>query len=104
MFTTLAIAFFAFISFSFFTPESIVTMLAGALVTIGVTQWIKRQTGVLGVAAAFLAFALSFVAAALAVVISLLLTGGPISWDTIPQAGLQIFGLATMAYKVFLNG
>ena len=91
------------LALSFFSAESLVTMIVGFIVSAGVTQWLKNQTGVYGTGAAVMAFAIAFVVAALAVVISTLFSGGTISWETIPQAGLQIFALATMAYRLFMS-
>lgn len=92
--TTLAIAFFS--------AENLVTTLVGFVASMGLTQWIKNSSGAYGTFAAIIAFVVSFVVAIVALVISTFLSGGDISWEMVPQAGLQIFALATMAYKLFL--
>lgn len=93
---------FTFLAAAFFSAENLITTIVGFLVSMGVTQWLKNRTDLYGTAAAVLAFVVSFVVAILAVVVSTFLSGGEISWQTIPQAGLQIFALATMAYKLLL--
>lgn len=100
MFTT--IIFTVFFAAAFFSAENLVTTIVGFIVSAGLTQWLKNQTGLWGTAAAVLAFAVAFVVAIVALVVSTFLTGGDLSWETIPQAGLQIFALATMTYKLVL--
>lgn len=95
--------FFLFlISFNFFSPEQIVVTLVGALVSLGVTQWFKNTNGLAGVGATIAAFAIAFVVAFAAVVISNLLMGREFSLDALAASGLQIFALATLAYKTML--
>jgi len=93
---------FTFLLLSFFSPENLISTLVGLVVSVGVTQWLKNQTGAYGTGAAVLAFIVAFVVAVVAVVASTLFSGGDISWETVPQAGLQIFALATMAYKLLM--
>lgn len=101
MFTFL-ITIFALISFSLFTPESLVTTIGGFIVATVGTQWLKNATGVAGMGAFVLAVAISFGVAIVALVIATLLSGGGFSWDFLIQSWLQIFALSTMAYKALL--
>jgi|CXWL01.1.fsa_nt_gi hypothetical protein len=101
MFSTILITILAFALFNF-TAESIVTTILGFIVTTGLTQWFKNASGVYGLAAFAVAVVIAFVVAAASVVISSFINGTGVSWESIPQAGLQIFALATMAYKVLL--
>lgn len=99
--------FFAFLAIavlalSFFTPESLVTTIVGFAVSTGLTQWFKDKVGAMGFAALVVAIAVSFVVAFVAVLISSFLGGGGVSWDTIPQYGMQIFMLSQLAYKGLL--
>lgn len=88
---------------SFFSPESLVTTIAGFIVSMGLTQWLKNQTGAVGVGAVLLAFVISFAVAIVSVVASTFLSGNSISWETIPQAALQIFALATVCYRLITS-
>jgi len=97
--TAIGITIFAI---AFFSPENLITTIVGFLVSMGLTQWLKNRTDLYGTAAALLAFVVSFVVAIVAVVAATFFSGGEITWTTIPQAGLQIFALATMAYKLML--
>lgn len=95
--------FFLFlISFNFFSPETLVVTLVGALASLGLTQWFKGKTGLAGVGATLAAFAIAFLIALIAVVAATLLMGGKLSAETIAASGLQIFALATLAYKTLL--
>lgn len=96
--------FFAtvFLALSFFTPESLVTTIGGFIVSTGLTQWFKDKTGVYGLAALAAAIVIAFVIASVAVIASAFLSGTGVSWETIPAYGLQIFALATLAYKALL--
>ena len=96
MFATLVFAL------SFFSAESLVTTLVGFVITAGLTQWLKKASGAYGNLALVLAVVVAFVVAVVAVVASSFLNGSGISWETLPAAALQIFALATMAYKLFL--
>lgn len=98
MMTTLMM-FFMF-AIAFFSPENLVTTLVGVIAATGITQWIKVQTGLVGVGALFLAIAISVAVAAVAVLVGVFFSNGTIGWDTLPHAALQIFALATIAYKL----
>lgn len=87
---------------AFFSPESLVSTIVGGAVTLGATHFLKNITGLQGGAAAILAFVVSLVIAAAAYVVSTMLAGDSISWQMIPQAGTQIFALATIAYKLLM--
>ena len=100
MFAALLISIF--LAIAFFSAENLIATIVGFIVTTGLTQWLKNATGAFGTAAFFLAVILSFVVAAVAVTISGLLNGNGFSWDTVPQSALQIFALATAAYKLLL--
>lgn len=87
---------------SFFSPENLISTAVGTLVAAGATQYLKNATGLQGVGATILAFAVSFVVAIAAFFASTVLSGGHISYELIPQGSLQIFALATMTYKLLL--
>jgi hypothetical protein len=91
-----------FISFNFFSPEQLVTTIVGAFVSLGVTQWFKNGSGLAGLGATVAAFVIAFIVAFAAVVISTILTGGKFSLEMLAASGLQIFALATLAYKTML--
>jgi hypothetical protein len=95
------ILFLFLISLNFFTPENLVTTIVGTTVSFGITQLFKQQSGLQGTGAFILAVICSFGVAVLAVVLSTVMGGGKLSWETIPTAALQIFGLATMAYRAY---
>lgn len=90
------------LALSFFSPENIVSTIVGVVVTTGLTQIFKNATGAYGLGAFAIAVILSVVIGGVAVVASAFLTGSGVTWETVPQAGLQIFALATMAYKLLL--
>lgn len=100
MFST--IFFMAMLALSFFTAENLVTTIVGFVITTGLTQWLKNASGVYGLAAFAVAVFVSFVVASIAVVASSFLNGTGFAWETIPQSALQLFALATMAYKLVL--
>lgn len=102
MFSTILFALSFVLAASFFTPENLVTTLVGFIAATGVIQWIKLQTGLAGVGALFLAIVISVLIAAAAVLVSSFFSG-TIGWDTLPQAALQIFALATIAYKLIVG-
>ncbi len=87
---------------AFFSPESLVSTVVGGLATLGATHWLKGITGLQGAGAAILAFVVSIVIAAAAYVVSTMLSGNPISWQMVPQGAMQIFTLATLAYKLLM--
>ncbi|MEQ1644230.1 MAG: hypothetical protein ABL959_12355 [Pyrinomonadaceae bacterium] len=87
---------------AFFTAENLVTTMVGFVITAGLTQWLKNASGVYGLAAFAVAVIVSFVVASIAVVASSFMNGTGFAWETIPQSALQIFALATMAYKLVL--
>ena len=83
-----------------FTPESLVSSIAGAVVSYGMTQVLKKKLRLHSAGAALLAFATSLLVAAVAFVGSVYLNGGQLTWGMIPQNAAQIFTLATLAYKL----
>lgn len=87
---------------AFFTAENLVVTIVGFIVSIGLTNWIKNWTGLYGTGAAVLAFVLAFVVAVAALVISQIMGGTGFSIEALAASGLQIFALATMAYKLVL--
>lgn len=97
---TLTLLFILSFAVAFFSPENLVTTLVGVIAATGLTQWIKLQTGLVGIGALFLAIAISVAVAAVAVLVGAFFSGGTIGWDTLPHAALQIFALATIAYKL----
>jgi hypothetical protein len=98
MFSVFAVLFF--LAFSLFTPESIIPVIVGGAASLGLTQFLKNQTGAMGVLAMLLAVLVSFVVAIVAFVITSLMSGTPFSWEMIPAAAAQIFALATIAFKL----
>lgn len=86
---------------NFLGTENLVTLIIGFMVSTGLTQWIKNQTGATAFGATVLAFAISFVVAIIAVVINSFVTGS-FSWENLGSQGLSIFALATFAYKALL--
>lgn len=101
MFSTILLLF-TFVPLPFFSAESLVTTIVGFVITTGLTQWFKNASGVYGLAAFAVAVIVSFVVASIAVVASSFMNGTGFAWETIPQSALQIFALATMAYKLVL--
>ncbi len=89
------------IALNFFSPENFVTMIVGGLVSLGATHWIKKQTGAMGAGAMLIALFVSIAVAVVAVLISLTLTGG-FSWDQLGASAIQIFAVATIAYKTLM--
>lgn len=97
---TLTLLFILSFAVAFFSPENLVTTFVGVIAATGITQWIKVQTGLVGVGALFLAIAISVAVAVVAVLVGVFFSGGAIGWDTLPNAAVQIFALATVAYKL----
>lgn len=91
-----------FLAFNFFSAENLVPTIIGSLVSIGVTQFLKSKSGIGGVAATLLAFVISFVVAIVAFVAATYFSGGQLNYEMIPQGALQIFALATLAYKTLI--
>ena len=87
------------IALSFFSPESLVTMIGGGIATLGLTAWIKNQTGAMGFGAMIIAVLISIVIAVVAVVLSMILSGEGFSWDKAATSAAQVFAIATIAYK-----
>lgn len=83
-----------------FTPESLVSSIVGALASYGMTQVLKKKVKLQGGGAALLAFGTSLFVAVIAYVGSIVLNGGELTWQMIPQNATQIFTLATLAYKL----
>lgn len=90
------------LSLSFFSPESLVTMLVGGAATFGITHWIKNQSGAMGFGAMLLALFISVIVAVAAVVVSMLLSGDGFSWDKAATSAFQVFAIATIAYKALM--
>ena len=89
-----------FLTISMFSPEQIVTTVAGAMFTYGFTNWVKTRAGWAGAGATILTFAIAFAAALASVAVAAFLSGEPLTWEMIPNASFQIFTLATVAYKL----
>lgn len=89
------------IALNFFSPENFVTMIVGGLVSLGATHWIKNQTGAMGAGAMIIALVVSVAVAFFAVLISLTLTGS-FSWDQLGASAVQIFAVATIAFKLMM--
>lgn len=87
---------------AFFSAENLVTVIVGALASMGISQWIKNGVGAYGPAMLLIAVAVSLVVGFVAIIISALLNGAPINWDDLPLYGTQLFALATIGYKLFL--
>jgi hypothetical protein len=100
MFSFIFIAFL--LSLNFFSAESLVTMLVGGLVSFGLTNWIKNQTGAIGFGAMLLALFISVLVAVVAVGCSMFLSGDGFSWDKAAASAIQVFGVATIAYKALM--
>ena len=79
--------------------EYIVTTIIGFLVTLGVTEIIKRAKGLNGLSATLLSVGVSLVVALVAVGIQMLASGSEFSGQNFATAGLSIFMVATVAYR-----
>jgi hypothetical protein len=90
--------FFLFV-FSFASPEAIVETLVGFLVSWGLTNYLKNQTGLAGLGATILAVIVCFVVAVVAVAVSTLFSGQEITLEAILNRMPMIFTLATLAYR-----
>lgn len=86
---------------NFFGAENLITIIVGFIVSTGITQWIKKQTGATAFGAMLLAFAIAFGVAITAVVVNGFVTG-QFSWEYLVGQALQIFALSTIAYKALL--
>lgn len=82
-----------------FSPENIVSVIIGALVSVGLTQWFKNKTGLVGAGATFVALIVSLIVATIAVVVSSLMSG-TFSWENVGSSVGTIFTLATLAYRL----
>ena len=89
-------------SLNFFSAENLVTMLVGGIVSFGLTNWIKNQTGAMGFGAMCLALLVSVAVAIAAVIISLFLSGDGFSWEKATASAVQVFAVATVAYKAMM--
>ena len=87
---------------SFFSAENLIIVIVGGAASLGITQWLKTFTGAYGVVAFILAIVLAFVIAFVALLISSLFNGAPVDWYAMPSKALQLFALATAAYKLLL--
>lgn len=87
---------------AFFSAENIVTVLVGAIVTCGLSQWVKNNTGAYGPAMVILAVIISIGVALVATIGSAFVNGATVNWNDLPQYGAQLFALATVAYKLFI--
>lgn len=101
MFSMFSFMFFL-LALDFFSADSLVTMFVGGLVSFGLTNLIKNQTGAMGFGAMILALLVSVVIAVLAVLVSTFLTSGGFSWDKAAMSAVQVFALATIAYKTLM--
>lgn len=99
MFLTIFITILFFAA-EFFSPENLISTGVGFLATLGLTQWIKTQSGLQGLGAMLLAFALSFVVSLAAFILATVMSGGELGWGMILSSGLQIFALATFTYRL----
>jgi hypothetical protein len=94
---------FLLAGFNLFSAENLVTVLVGFIATTGLTQWIKKQSGLQGVGAMLLAIGLSVFVALAAIVVSMFLNDGGFSFEKIAGSAVQIFALATIAYKLQMD-
>ncbi len=78
--------------------EYIITTIIGLLVTMGVTEFIKKSNGLYGFSATLLSVGVSFVVALVAVAIEMF-GSGEFSAENLAQYGLSIFTIATIAYR-----
>ena len=85
------------------SPESLVVTIINGAIALGLTQFIKNASNLHGIGAMILAVIISFVAAVAAMAISIYLSGESFSIATITASGLQIFALATIAYKLLID-
>lgn len=83
----------------FFSAENIVSVIIGALISVGATQWFKNKTGLVGAGATFAALIVSVIVATAAVVISSFISG-TFSWENVGNSVGSIFTLATLAYRL----
>lgn len=83
----------------FFSAENIVSVIIGALVSVGVTQWFKNKTGLVGAGATFAALIVAVIVATIAVVVSSVISGS-FSWENVGSSVGTIFTLATVAYRM----
>lgn len=95
-------SFIFILALSFFSPDSLVTMIVGGVATLGLTHWVKNQSGAMGFGAMLVALFVSVVVAVAAVVISMLLSGEGFSWDKAATSAVQVFTFATIAYKALM--
>ena len=80
------------------TAESIVSVIAGFLATLGITQFIKSWSGLYGFGATILALIVSF-AVGLAAVLVQMAISGDFSPEKLGVYALSIFTTATIAYR-----
>lgn len=90
------------LTLNFFSAENLAIMVVGTIASLGFTQWIKNQTGAMGLGAMVLALLVSIIVAIAAVVVSMFLSGDGFSWDRAAASALQVFALATIAYKTLM--
>lgn len=89
---------------SLMSAESLVPVLIGWVGTMGLTQWLKNQTGLAGIGAMLLSFAISLIIGLIAFLGAAFLSGEAIEWQYLPGHGLQIFALASLTYRTFIAG
>lgn len=98
-----ALIFFAiFLAASFLSAEGIITMIIGGLVSMGISQWVKKATQAYGPAMLIISVIISVLVAVIGIVAASFLTGSELHWQDLSQLGPQVFALATIAYKLFL--
>lgn len=90
---------FFLIALNFFSAENLVPTIVGGIAAFGLTAWFKKQTGAMGFGAMCLALLISGIVAIAAVVASMFLSGDGFTWDRAAGSALQVFALATIAYK-----
>lgn len=100
---TLGFVFIALIFAAMFSAEGLVTTIVGGLLATGLTQWLKKGTGLQGAGATVLAIIVSFVVGAAAFVVSSVISGNQLGWEMIPAGATQIFALATIAYNLMIK-
>lgn len=102
MIATLLLTAFLFFALPFFSAENLVTVIGGAIVSVGFVQWFKNKSGVYGPVALIAAVITSLVIALVAVVVSAYMNGTELDWSRLPQIGTQLFALATVGYKLLV--
>jgi hypothetical protein len=87
---------------AFLSAESLVSVIIGGIVSIGLSQWLKNATQAYGPAMLVVSIMISIVVAVVATLVSAMFTGSEVHWSDLSQTGPQIFALAQVGYKLFL--